>query len=101
MDPFALVGIVAVVGGLGYIAAAQKYGRAIRHLQQHMFSSSMESTTRCVNAAITTLTEDFKIDKDEATKKLFSRCAENGMVLKRFDPETGEAVAVNEEAPKS
>lgn len=100
MDPFALVGIVAVVGSLGYIAAAQKYGRKICHMQQAVFSSSLESTTRCINAALTTLVEDFKIDHAEAIKKLFARCAEQGMMLRRIDPETGEPMSINEEAPK-
>jgi hypothetical protein len=101
MDPFALLGIIAVTAALAYAAAAQKYGRKIRRMQQGVFSASIESTTKCVRAALQTLVEDFKVDEAEATKKLFARCAENGMVLKRIDPQTGESSLISQETTKS
>lgn len=101
MDPLQLIGGVALSVGLGYLAAAQKYGRQIRRIQQAVFSASLESTTKCVNAALATLVEDFKVEKDEATKKLFARCAEYGMMLKKIDPKTGESTPITEEDLKS
>lgn len=101
MDPLQLIGGVALSVGLGYIAAAQKYSRVIRRLQQNIFSASLESTTKCINAAIQTLVEDFKADKDDAIKKLFARCAEHGMALRQIDPETGESKPINQEITKS
>lgn len=95
MDPFALVGIVAVVGSLGYIAAAQKYARRIRHMQQHIFSANVESITRMAKAAIQTLTEDYGHPEAEAKQKLFARCKEHGMQLMHVDSKTGKSEAVS------
>lgn len=94
MDPFALVGIVAVVGTCGYIAAAQKYAKHIRLLQQQAFSSNVESISRFAHAARETLVEDYGHAEEEAIKKLFARCAQHGMSLVSIDPKTGESKAV-------
>jgi hypothetical protein len=101
MDPFALLGIMAISAALAYVAAMQKYARQLRMLQQRVFSVSLESTSKCISAAMTTLVEDYKVEPAEAEQKLFARCVQAGMVLRKIDPQTGESTPVTTEAPKS
>lgn len=94
MDPFAAVGLVAIGGALGYIAAAQKYGKLVRTMREKMFSMNLESVTRLCQAAIGTLVEDYGHPVVEAQTKLFKRCNDLGMRLMSAKPD-GSTSPVN------
>lgn len=92
MDEFQLLGVVAVSVGVGFIAATVKHGRQMRNFQRYAASNHIESLTRLLQAALKTLVEDYKLDENEATKKLFVRAEEAGMKLRAINPDTGEVV---------
>lgn len=90
MDLLQLTAIVGVSVGVGFIGAAQKYGKRIRGLQLAAFSTNVESITRMAAAAVDTMVQDYKVAEDEARTKFFARCAAAGMKLIRIDQQTGK-----------
>jgi hypothetical protein len=95
MDEFQLLGVIAVSAGIGFIAATVKHGREMRKVRQRVTVASLESVTRLMQAALTTLIEDFKVPENDAVSKLFARAEAAGMKLMRVDPKTGESSPIS------
>jgi hypothetical protein len=94
MDEFQLLAAIAVSAAVGFIAASVKHGRSFRSLQMRAATTHVESITRMANAAIQTLTEDYKVPEEEAKNKLFGRALALGMALVQIDPKTGESTPI-------
>lgn len=96
MDDYVFLSLtVGVSVGVGFIAAAVKHGREMRVVQQRVMMASMESTTRLMQAALSTLIEDYKVPESDAVKSLFTRAEAAGIRFMKVDPTTGDATPVS------
>lgn len=96
MDELQMLAAIAVSAAAGFVGATVKHNRNLRRFRQQIFAASMESVSSLISASLDTMTEDYKLDREEAKVKLFTRCATFGMHLMRVNPATGVAAPVLE-----